>query len=89
MVSEHGDSDDRQDSGGYGGRYDRNPAPRRSADEKARLDAALTDLIKHRVSFNPVLGLTVQALAPQRVLGFEMRPELVGHFNGCTTKTAC
>ena len=54
--------------------------PRRSADEQARLDVALTDLVEHRISFNQVLGLKVQALAPQLVLGFEMRPELVGHF---------
>ena len=54
---------------------------RRNADEQARLDAALTDLIEHRISFNQVLGLKVQALAPQLVLGFEMRPELVGHFH--------
>lgn len=55
--------------------------PRRSAAEQARLDAELTDLIQHRVSFNQVLGLKVQALAPQLVLRFEMRPELVGHFH--------
>ena len=55
--------------------------PRRSADEQARLDADLTDLIEHRITFNQVLGLKVQALAPQLVLRFEMRPELVGHFH--------
>ena len=54
--------------------------PRRSADEKPRLKAALTDLIEHRSSFHQVLGLTVQALASQLMLGFEMPPELEGHF---------
>lgn len=52
--------------------------PRRSANEQARLDAALTNLIEHRISFNPVLGLKLQ-LQPQRMLGFDMRPDLAGH----------
>ena len=52
---------------------------RRSAEEQARLDAALTDLVEHRIIFNQVLGLKVQALAPQLLLRFEMRPDLVGH----------
>ena len=55
--------------------------PPRSADEQARLDAELTDLIEHRISFNQVLGLTVQALRPQLVLRFAWRPELVGHYH--------
>lgn len=54
---------------------------RRNANEQARLDAALTDLIEHRISFKQVLSLKVQALAPQWVLGIEMRPERVGHFH--------
>jgi len=54
--------------------------PRRSADEQARLDAALTDLFERRISFNQVLGLRVTQLAPQVQLAFEMRPELVGHY---------
>ena len=53
--------------------------PRRSADEQRRLDAALTDLIEHRITFNQVLGLSVQALLPQLVLRFDMRAALVGH----------
>ena len=52
---------------------------RRSAEEQARLDAALTDLVEHRIIFNQVLGLKVRALAPQLLLRFEMRPDLVGH----------
>lgn len=53
--------------------------PRRSADEQARLDAELTELIEQRISFNQVLGLKVQALQPQLRLRFDMRPDLVGH----------
>ena len=52
---------------------------RRNAEEQARLDAALTDLIEHRITFNRVLGLAVQALLPHLVLRFDMRPDLVGH----------
>ncbi|MCI1192840.1 thioesterase family protein [Calidifontimicrobium sp. SYSU G02091] len=54
--------------------------PRRSADEQARLDAALTDLFERRISFNQVLGLRVTQLLPQVRLAFDMRPELVGHY---------
>ncbi|NWG73901.1 MAG: thioesterase family protein [Rubrivivax sp.] len=54
--------------------------PRRSADEQARLDAALTDLFERRISFNQVLGLRVTQLLPQVQLAFDMRPELVGHY---------
>ena len=55
--------------------------PRRGADEQTRLDAELIDLVEHRITFNQVLGLKVQALMPNLVLRFEMRPELVGHFH--------
>lgn len=53
--------------------------PRRAADEQARLDADLTDLIEQRITFNQVLGLKVQQLLPQLLLRFDMRPDLVGH----------
>ncbi len=43
--------------------------PRRSAEEQARLDAALTDLFERRITFNQVLGLRVTQLAPQVQLG--------------------
>ncbi len=56
-----------------------NAPARRSAEEQARLDAELTELIERRITFNQVLGLKVQALLPQLVLRFEMRPDLVGH----------
>ncbi len=55
------------------------PLPPRSAAEQARLDAELTVLIEHRITFNQVLGLKVRTLRPQTVLTFAMRPDLVGH----------
>jgi uncharacterized protein (TIGR00369 family) len=57
------------------------PAPRRSAAEQRRLDAALTDLFEHLITFNQILGLKVLRLAPGGAqLRFDMRPELVGHY---------
>ena len=54
----------------------------RSATEQARLEAALVDLFEQRITFNTVLGLKVASLVPGQVsLGFEMRPELVGHYH--------
>jgi uncharacterized protein (TIGR00369 family) len=55
------------------------PPARRSAEEQARLDAALKDLFQHRITFNEVLGLEVETAhpAPPR-LRFAMRPQLVG-----------
>ena len=57
------------------------PLPRRSADEQARLDAELTELIERRITFNQVLGLKVLQLLPALQLRFAMRPELVGHYH--------
>ena len=57
------------------------PALRRSAEEQARLDAALADLFQHRISFNQTLGLQIEsARSPAPRIRFAMRPELVGHF---------
>jgi uncharacterized protein (TIGR00369 family) len=56
------------------------PLTRRSPEEQARLEAALTDLFESRQRFNQILGLKVESLGPQGVtMGFDMRPELVGH----------
>ena len=53
--------------------------PRRSAEEQARLDAALADLFEHRISFNQTLGLVVvSAAASAPCIRFQMRPELIG-----------
>jgi uncharacterized protein (TIGR00369 family) len=57
------------------------PATRRSDHEQGLLDAALIDLIERAITFNQVLGLKVQALRPNLVLRFDMRPELVGHYH--------
>jgi uncharacterized protein (TIGR00369 family) len=56
-------------------------APQRSAAEQQRLDAELTDLVEHKITFNQVLGLKVQQLRPQFLVRFDMRPELVGHYH--------
>jgi len=67
-------------------RYDRRmtahtPAPRRDAEEQARLDAALVDLFQCRITFNQLLGLEVEsAVAPEPRIRLAMRPELVGHY---------
>ena len=54
--------------------------PRRSAAEQRKLDAALTELFEHQITFNQTLGLKVQRLDPKGPqLRFEMRPALVGH----------
>jgi uncharacterized protein (TIGR00369 family) len=57
------------------------PLPPRSADEQARLDAALIDMFEQRITFNQVLGLKVLSVKPGDVRGrITMRPELVGHY---------
>jgi acyl-coenzyme A thioesterase PaaI-like protein len=43
--------------------------------------AGLRDIFEERIVFNRVLGLKVDELRPQQVVGsLEMRPELVGHY---------
>ncbi len=57
------------------------PAPRRSAEQQALLEEALTELWERRISFNQVLGLKVVSLKPGDVrVRLDMRPELVGHY---------
>ncbi|PXW97984.1 uncharacterized protein (TIGR00369 family) [Sphaerotilus hippei] len=56
-------------------------APRRSAEEQARLEASLTELFEQRICFNQVLGLKVVSMDPARFsMRFDMRPDLVGHY---------
>jgi len=56
-------------------------APRRSAAEQRKLEAALTELFEHLVTFNQTLGLKVLRFGPTGPrLRFDMRPELVGHY---------
>ena len=65
------------DSGG-----DRPLAAPRSAGEQAQLDAALIDLFEHRITFNRTLGLQIASVRAGDVrAGFDMRPELVGHYS--------
>ena len=57
-------------------------APRRSAAEQARLDAALVQLFEERITFNQVLGLKIASVRPGDVrASLLMRPELVGHYS--------
>lgn len=57
------------------------PLVPRSADEQARLDAALVELFERRITFNQTLGLQVLSVRPGDVRGrILMRPELVGHY---------
>lgn len=62
----------------------------RSAAEERRLVAAITDLFERRIAFNGFLGFEIESFAGDggaggggsgcvRV-GFDMRPELIGHF---------
>jgi uncharacterized protein (TIGR00369 family) len=53
---------------------------RRNADAQRQLDIELTELLEQRITFNQVLGLKVQTLRPTLLLRFDMRPELVGHY---------
>jgi uncharacterized protein (TIGR00369 family) len=55
--------------------------PRRSAEEQARLDAAMIDLFERKIIFNRLLGLRVQQLHPGFEVRFDMRDDLVGHFH--------
>lgn len=56
------------------------PPPRRSAEEQARVDAALHELFQHHIPFNEVLGLEVLSVRHGDVRGrFAMRPPLIGH----------
>ena len=53
----------------------------RSAEEQARFEKALTEVFEQRISFNKLLGLKVLSMQPGDVrLGFEMQPQLIGHF---------
>lgn len=53
----------------------------RSAEEAARLDAALRHLFEEQITFNKVLGLQVTSLAVNDVrMRFAMKPEFVGHY---------
>ncbi len=54
---------------------------RRSTAEQEKVYEAVVDVFEKRISFNEFLGFQVQTLGTELVqLGFDMRPELVGHY---------
>lgn len=57
------------------------PAPLRSEADQAQLVALVVDNIERLTPFQHWLGLKVQSLAPQLVVRFDWRPELVGHYH--------
>jgi uncharacterized protein (TIGR00369 family) len=57
------------------------PRARRSADEQARLDAAMRRLHEEQITFNQTLGIRVVSMKTDDMrLEFEMKPAFVGHF---------
>ncbi len=57
------------------------PGHPRTAEEQARLDAALVELFEHKITFNQTLGLKIDSVRPGDVRGrFAMQPALVGHY---------
>lgn len=55
--------------------------PPRSAEEQARLESALTEVFERLITFNGVIGMQVESLEGHDVrMGFDMKPDLVGHF---------
>lgn len=55
--------------------------PQNPAERAAWLSRKVIDTFEERIRFNAVLGIWVKSLEPHEpVLGFDMRPELVGHF---------
>ncbi len=57
------------------------PKEPRSNDEQQRVDAAITELFEHRITFNEHLGMRIRSLqADSVVIAFDMRPEWIGHY---------
>jgi uncharacterized protein (TIGR00369 family) len=55
--------------------------PQDPAERAAWLSRTVINTFEERIRFNAVLGIRVESLNPSEpVLGFAMRPELVGHF---------
>jgi len=52
----------------------------RSAQDQARLEAEVIEMIEQRTPYQKALGVKVQTLLPSLVLRFDWRPDLVGHF---------
>ncbi|MGH1360059.1 MAG: thioesterase family protein [Burkholderiaceae bacterium] len=57
-----------------------NKEPRDPAESK-KIELAVKKIFEHQITFNEFLGFEVQSLTADEVqIGFNMRPELVGHF---------
>ena len=55
--------------------------PARDADEQAKVETVFRDLFDHKITFNEFLGFRVECLSVDELrIGFDMRPELIGHF---------
>ncbi len=55
--------------------------PPRPPEDQRRFEAALREVFEERITFNRVLGFTIESFDPAEPrVRFAMRPELVGHF---------
>jgi uncharacterized protein (TIGR00369 family) len=53
----------------------------RSEHEHQQLITEITTLFEHKITFNEFLGFHIEQLEPAPVrIGFQMRPELIGHY---------
>lgn len=53
----------------------------RSAEEQAKLEHWLRELVEQKICFNALLGIRSESVAPDAPkIRFEMRPDLVGHY---------
>lgn len=58
-----------------------NDKPRRNAAAQAHLETVFRDLFEHKITFNEYLGFRVETMSMEELcIGFDMRPELIGHF---------
>jgi len=55
------------------------PTAARSPDVQARVASLIRSIFSERIPFNQLLGLQVLSIERNEI-GFDMRPELVGHF---------
>ena len=56
-------------------------ADKRSPEDQAKLVEAITDLFEHKITFNEFLGFKILQLEQKPVqIGFDMRSELIGHY---------
>ncbi len=53
----------------------------RSQADKNKFDDFMRDMFEHKITFNEFLGFQVVKLeANEALIGFDMRPELIGHY---------